>query len=253
MDSERITSAGYMDDDADIEVSLRPKRLADYIGQKTVKNNLEIFIEAAKQRGEPLDHVLFYGPPGLGKTTLAGIIAAEMGVNLRITSGPAIDRAGDLAAILTNLAPGDVLFIDEIHNLVGTGDAEGSMNAANILKPALSRGELQVIGATTFNEYRKHIEKLHLYDIGCVVMWSIVITTPGYTVIVAYASIDIHLTTVAHIIATRAIVRNGQNLTIAHCNNGRNTIWSPLRIVGVVQNSLLVGNCRRLGLSQYWH
>jgi len=117
MDSERITSAGYMDDDADIEVSLRPKRLADYIGQKTVKNNLEIFIEAAKQRGEPLDHVLFYGPPGLGKTTLAGIIAAEMGVNLRITSGPAIDRAGDLAAILTNLDENDVLFIDEIHRL----------------------------------------------------------------------------------------------------------------------------------------
>ncbi|MBR5228922.1 MAG: Holliday junction branch migration DNA helicase RuvB, partial [Firmicutes bacterium] len=117
MDSERITSAGYMEDDADIEVSLRPKRLADYIGQKTVKNNLEIFIQAAKQRGEPLDHVLFYGPPGLGKTTLAGIIAAEMGVNLRITSGPAIDRAGDLAAILTNLDENDVLFIDEIHRL----------------------------------------------------------------------------------------------------------------------------------------
>lgn len=117
MDSDRITSAGYMDDDADIEVSLRPKRLADYIGQKTVKNNLEIFIEAAKKRGEPLDHVLFYGPPGLGKTTLAGIIAAEMGVNLRITSGPAIDRAGDLAAILTNLDENDVLFIDEIHRL----------------------------------------------------------------------------------------------------------------------------------------
>ncbi len=117
MDSERITNAGYSDEDADIELSLRPKYLSDYIGQNTVKENLEIFIEAARQRNEPLDHVLFYGPPGLGKTTLAGIIANEMGVNLRITSGPAIDRAGDLAAILTNLNENDVLFIDEIHRL----------------------------------------------------------------------------------------------------------------------------------------
>ncbi|MCI8285184.1 MAG: Holliday junction branch migration DNA helicase RuvB [Firmicutes bacterium] len=117
MDSERITNAGYFEEDAEIELSLRPKRLSDYIGQSTVKENLEIFIEAAKQRNEPLDHVLFYGPPGLGKTTLAGIIANEMDVNLRITSGPAIDRAGDLAAILTNLDENDVLFIDEIHRL----------------------------------------------------------------------------------------------------------------------------------------
>ncbi len=117
MDPERITNAGYSDDDADIEVSLRPKKLADYIGQPAVKDNLEIFIEAAKRRNEPLDHVLFYGPPGLGKTTLAGVIATEMGVNLRITSGPAIGRAGDLAAILTNLDENDVLFIDEIHRL----------------------------------------------------------------------------------------------------------------------------------------
>lgn len=117
MDPDRITNAGYSDDDADIEVSLRPKMLADYIGQPAVKDNLEIFIEAAKRRNEPLDHVLFYGPPGLGKTTLAGVIATEMGVNLRITSGPAIGRAGDLAAILTNLDENDVLFIDEIHRL----------------------------------------------------------------------------------------------------------------------------------------
>ncbi|MGI6206489.1 MAG: Holliday junction branch migration DNA helicase RuvB [Anaerovoracaceae bacterium] len=112
-----ITHSGYTDEDADIELSLRPKRLDDYIGQSAVKNNLSIFIEAAKMRGEPLDHVLFYGPPGLGKTTLAGIIANEMNVNLRITSGPAIGRAGDLAAILTNLEENDVLFIDEIHRL----------------------------------------------------------------------------------------------------------------------------------------
>ncbi len=117
LEKQRITKAEVLDEDAEIEVSLRPKRLSDYIGQNTVRSNLEIFIEAALQRGEPLDHVLFYGPPGLGKTTLAGIIANEMNVNLRITSGPAIDRAGDLAAILTNLDENDVLFIDEIHRL----------------------------------------------------------------------------------------------------------------------------------------
>ena len=117
MENESSTKAGLTEEDADIEVSLRPKRLTDYIGQNTVRANLEIFIQAAIQRNEPLDHVLFYGPPGLGKTTLAGIIANEMDVNLRITSGPAIDRAGDLAAILTNLDENDVWFIDEIHRL----------------------------------------------------------------------------------------------------------------------------------------
>lgn len=117
MEKERITKSGFIEEDAEIEVSLRPKRLSDYIGQDAVRSNLEIFIKAARQRGEPLDHVLFYGPPGLGKTTLAGIIANEMDVSLRITSGPAIDRAGDLAAILTNLEENDVLFIDEIHRL----------------------------------------------------------------------------------------------------------------------------------------
>ncbi|MGP1570485.1 MAG: Holliday junction branch migration DNA helicase RuvB [Eubacteriales bacterium] len=103
--------------DEGMEVSLRPKKLDDYIGQSVAKENLKIFIEAAQMRNEPLDHVLFYGPPGLGKTTLAGIIANELGVDLRITSGPAIERAGDLAAILTNLNENDVLFIDEIHRL----------------------------------------------------------------------------------------------------------------------------------------
>ena len=99
------------------EVSLRPKRLDDYTGQEKAKGNLKVYIEAARRRNEPLDHVLLYGPPGLGKTTLAGVIANEMGVNIRITSGPAIAKAGDLAALLTNLQPGDILFIDEIHRL----------------------------------------------------------------------------------------------------------------------------------------
>ena len=117
MENERITSAGINPGEARQEVSLRPQYLDDYIGQKGVKENIKIFIEAARRRGEPLDHVLFYGPPGLGKTTLAGIIANELGVNIKITSGPAIERAGDLAAILTNLEENDVLFIDEIHRL----------------------------------------------------------------------------------------------------------------------------------------
>ena len=114
---ERITAAELGEGEYRQEVTLRPQTLEDYIGQKTATDNLKIFIEAAKLRGEPLDHVLFYGPPGLGKTTLAGIIANEMGVDIRITSGPAIERAGDLAAILTNLNENDVLFIDEIHRL----------------------------------------------------------------------------------------------------------------------------------------
>ena len=117
MENERITSTGANPGEARQEASLRPQYLDDYIGQKGVKDNLKIFIEAARRRGEPLDHVLFYGPPGLGKTTLAGIIANELGVNIKITSGPAIERAGDLAAILTNLEENDVLFIDEIHRL----------------------------------------------------------------------------------------------------------------------------------------
>ncbi|MCH5193456.1 MAG: Holliday junction branch migration DNA helicase RuvB [Oscillospiraceae bacterium] len=124
-------------DTDDIEVGLRPKTLSEYIGQEKVKENMSIFIEAAKKRGEPLDHVLLYGPPGLGKTTLSAIIAHEMGVNIRITSGPAIEKPGDLAALLTNLSEHDVLFIDEIHRL--------SRAIEEVLYPALEDYALDII------------------------------------------------------------------------------------------------------------
>lgn len=138
MDYEnRIVGAEYSPEDVDTEISLRPKMLGEYIGQAKAKENLEIYINAAKLRAEPLDHVLLYGPPGLGKTTLAGIIANEMGVNFRVTSGPAIEKQGDLAALLTNLSPGDVLFIDEIHRL--------SRAVEEILYPAMEDNSLDII------------------------------------------------------------------------------------------------------------
>ncbi len=124
-------------DEETSEYSLRPKTLNEYIGQTKVKENMKIYIEAAKKRGEPLDHVLLYGPPGLGKTTLANIIATEMNSNIRITSGPAIEKPGDLAALLTNLAPNDVLFIDEIHRL--------NRSVEEILYPALEDYNLDII------------------------------------------------------------------------------------------------------------
>lgn len=133
----RIVTPDYSPEDVDLELSLRPRTIDDYIGQEKVKENLKIYIAAAKKRNEALDHVLLYGPPGLGKTTLAGIIANEMGVNFRVTSGPAIEKPGDLAALLTNLNEGDVLFIDEIHRL--------SRAVEEVLYPAMEDNALDII------------------------------------------------------------------------------------------------------------
>ena len=135
MEEERILDPSEISNEED--VSLRPKALEEYVGQDKIKENLKIFIEAAKMRGEPLDHVLLYGPPGLGKTTLSMIIANELGVSIKITSGPAIERPGDLASLLTNLSPGDVLFIDEIHRL--------SRHVEEILYPAMEDFAIDIV------------------------------------------------------------------------------------------------------------
>ncbi len=137
MTEDRIMSAKNTIEEGAFEISLRPKTIDEYVGQKGAKESLEIFIKAAKLRHEPLDHVLLYGPPGLGKTTLAGVIANEMGVNIRITSGPAIEKQGDLAALLTNLSENDILFIDEIHRL--------NRSIEEVLYPAMEDGAIDII------------------------------------------------------------------------------------------------------------
>lgn len=140
---KRVISTQMQDEDIKIEKNLRPLTLEGYIGQEKAKSNLKIYIEAAKQRGESLDHVLFYGPPGLGKTTLAGIIAQEMGVHMKITSGPAIGKPGEMAAILSNLSEGDILFVDEIHRL--------NRQVEEVLYPAMEDNVIDIMvgkGAT---------------------------------------------------------------------------------------------------------
>ncbi len=134
---KRSIATELTDEDLGIETSLRPRRLRDYVGQEKVKDNLKVYIEAAKRRGEPLDHVLLYGPPGLGKTTLAGIVANEMGVNFKVTAGPAIEKPGEMASILNNLNDGDVLFIDEIHRL--------GRQAEEVLYPAMEDYAIDVM------------------------------------------------------------------------------------------------------------
>lgn len=140
---KRVITTELVEEDVKIESNLRPLRLSDYVGQEKVKRNLNVYIEAAKARGDSLDHVLFYGPPGLGKTTLAGIIANEMGTNIKITSGPAIEKPGEMAAILNNLSENDVLFVDEIHRL--------NRQVEEVLYPAMEDFEIDIMigkGAT---------------------------------------------------------------------------------------------------------
>ena len=153
---ERMVEIERFDEEASYEVTLRPSSWDEYIGQEKIKKNLKVFIEASKKRDEALDHILFFGPPGLGKTTIANIIATEMNTNIKTTAAPMIEKAGDLAALLTNIEEGDILFIDEIHSLLDKQG--GASSASSLLKPELARGEITIIGTTSVDNYTKFIE-----------------------------------------------------------------------------------------------
>ena len=156
---EDIIKSEYQEGDS-FEKTIRPQNFDEYIGQSDVKENIKVFVSAAKMRNTSLDHVLLYGPPGLGKTTLSHIIANELGVNIKTASGPTIEKSGDLAAILSTLEPYDVLFIDEIHTIYNLGRTEYSpIDAINILKPYIEKGEITIIGATTYEEYDESIAR----------------------------------------------------------------------------------------------
>lgn len=158
MMEKRVISTEIIEEDYKIENSLRPKLLSDYIGQEKAKDNLRVYIEAAKKRGEPLDHCLFYGPPGLGKTTLAGIIANEMEVNIKITSGPAIEKPGEMAAILNNLQEGDILFVDEIHRL--------NRQVEEVMYPAMEDFSIDIVIGKGANARSIRLELPHFTLIG---------------------------------------------------------------------------------------
>ena len=156
MNNRRIITTEESEEDIRIEGTLRPQHLSEYIGQERAKSTLKIYIEAAKSRGEALDHVLFYGPPGLGKTTLAGIIANEMGTHMKVTSGPAIEKPGEMAAILNNLQEGDVLFVDEIHRL--------NRQVEEVLYPAMEDYAIDIMigkGARYVIEHLEHQKQMN--------------------------------------------------------------------------------------------